>query len=78
MQGASIVGNAHRKPLEALSELVEMRCGPSVNLRPICRLITHQVIENNLCFDTVVPSKIVLIMLYTTLSVDINHLIYNM
>lgn len=43
MQGASIVGNAHRKPLEALSELVEMRCGPSVSLRPICRLITHQV-----------------------------------
>ncbi|XP_054268263.1 ubiquitin conjugation factor E4 B [Macrosteles quadrilineatus] len=43
MQGASIVGNSHRKPLEALSDLVDMRVGPTANLRPICHLITHQV-----------------------------------
>lgn len=44
MQGASVVGNGHRKPLEGLSELVELRSGPAGNLRPICTLITHQVI----------------------------------
>lgn len=43
MRGASVVGNEHRKPLEGLSELVELRSGPSANLRPICTLITHQV-----------------------------------
>ncbi|XP_075218617.1 ubiquitination factor E4B [Lycorma delicatula] len=43
MQGASVVGNGHRKPLEGLSELVELRSGPAANLRPICTLITHQV-----------------------------------
>ncbi|XP_046673336.1 ubiquitin conjugation factor E4 B isoform X1 [Homalodisca vitripennis] len=43
MQGASVVGNSHRKPLEALSDLVDMRVGPTASLRPICHLITHQV-----------------------------------
>ncbi|KAL1117669.1 hypothetical protein AAG570_003984 [Ranatra chinensis] len=40
MQNSSIVGNTHRKPLEALAELVEVRC---CNVRPICSLITNQV-----------------------------------
>ncbi|XP_011502068.1 PREDICTED: ubiquitin conjugation factor E4 B [Ceratosolen solmsi marchali] len=43
MQRASLVGNTHRRPIEALEELVEIRCGPSGNLRPACRLITSQV-----------------------------------
>ncbi|XP_015606835.1 ubiquitin conjugation factor E4 B [Cephus cinctus] len=43
MQQGSLVGNTHRRPIEALEELIEIRCGPSGNLRPICRLITHQV-----------------------------------
>ncbi|KAK9507640.1 hypothetical protein O3M35_007452 [Rhynocoris fuscipes] len=43
MQGASLVDNAHRKPLEGLAELVEMRCGSSSSIRPICSLITNQV-----------------------------------
>jgi len=43
MQGGSMVGNSHRKPLEALSDLVEMRVGPTVSLRPICYLLTHQI-----------------------------------
>ncbi|XP_076223134.1 ubiquitination factor E4B isoform X2 [Nomia melanderi] len=40
---ASLVGNAHRRPIEALEELIEIRCGPTSNVRPICRLITRQV-----------------------------------
>lgn len=43
MQQASIVGNEHRQPVQILSELSEIRCGPTGNIRPICRLITHQV-----------------------------------
>lgn len=42
MQQASLVGNTHRRPIEALEELIEIRCGPSGNIRPVCRLITHQ------------------------------------
>lgn len=43
MQQASLVGNTHRRPMEALEELIDIRCGANGNLRPICRLITHQV-----------------------------------
>lgn len=43
MQQASLVGNTHRRPIEALEELIEIRCGPSGNIRPICRLITSQI-----------------------------------
>lgn len=43
MQTSSIVGNGHRQPIQALSDLVEIRCGPSGNVRPICQLLTHQV-----------------------------------
>ncbi|XP_076648891.1 ubiquitination factor E4B isoform X2 [Halictus rubicundus] len=43
MQQGSLVGNTHRRPIEALEELIDIRCGPSSNVRPICRLITHQV-----------------------------------
>lgn len=43
MQQASIVGNEHRQPMQVLCELAEIRCGPTGNIRPICRLITHQV-----------------------------------
>lgn len=43
MQHSSLVGNTHRKPIDALEELVELRCGPNGNIRPICRLITSQV-----------------------------------
>ncbi|KZC14831.1 Ubiquitin conjugation factor E4 B [Dufourea novaeangliae] len=42
MQKPSLVGNTHRRPIEALEELIEIRCGPTSNIRPICRLITHQ------------------------------------
>lgn len=38
MQDASIVGNEHRHPIQALNELAEIRCG----VRPICMLITQQ------------------------------------
>uniref|UniRef100_A0A023F2Z1 Ubiquitin conjugation factor E4 B n=2 Tax=Triatoma infestans TaxID=30076 RepID=A0A023F2Z1_TRIIF len=43
MQGASLVDNAHRKPLEGLAELVEMRCSCSSSMRPISSLITKQI-----------------------------------
>uniref|UniRef100_A0A0V0G5H1 Ubiquitin conjugation factor E4 B n=1 Tax=Triatoma dimidiata TaxID=72491 RepID=A0A0V0G5H1_TRIDM len=43
MQGASLVDNAHRKPLEGLAELVEMRCSCSSSMRPISFLITKQI-----------------------------------
>lgn len=42
MQQASIVGNEHRQPVQVLSELSEIRCGPTGNIRPVCRLITRQ------------------------------------
>ncbi|XP_058788728.1 ubiquitin conjugation factor E4 B [Phymastichus coffea] len=42
MQCASLVGNTHRRPIEALAELVDIRCGPSGNFRPMCRLIANQ------------------------------------
>lgn len=42
MQQASLIGNTHRRPIEALEELIEIRCGPSGKIRPICRLIIHQ------------------------------------
>ncbi|XP_066601539.1 ubiquitin conjugation factor E4 B [Prorops nasuta] len=43
MQQASLVGNTHRRPMEALEELIDIRCGPSGNIRPVCRLITRQI-----------------------------------
>ncbi|KAK5641761.1 hypothetical protein RI129_010308 [Pyrocoelia pectoralis] len=43
MQYASIVGNQHRQPIQILSELAEIRCGPTGNVRPICCLITEQI-----------------------------------
>lgn len=43
MQSSSIVGNGHRQPLQALGDLLEIRCGPSGNIRPMCRLLTHQI-----------------------------------
>ncbi|XP_034945689.1 ubiquitin conjugation factor E4 B [Chelonus insularis] len=43
MQQASLVGNTHRRPIEALEELIDIRCGTNGNIRPICRLITHQI-----------------------------------
>lgn len=43
MQNSSIVGNEHRQPIQILSELAEIRCGPTGNARPICRLITQQI-----------------------------------
>ncbi|KAK0083631.1 hypothetical protein PV325_008472 [Microctonus aethiopoides] len=43
MQQSSLVGNTHRRPMEALEELIDIRCGASGNIRPICRLITHQI-----------------------------------
>ncbi|KAJ8676226.1 hypothetical protein QAD02_012012 [Eretmocerus hayati] len=43
MQHAGLVGNSHRRPIEALEELIEIRCGPNGNIRPMCRLITSQV-----------------------------------
>ncbi|XP_014272947.1 ubiquitin conjugation factor E4 B isoform X2 [Halyomorpha halys] len=43
MQNVSLTDNAHRKPLEALAELVDIRPGPAGNSRPICSLITNQV-----------------------------------
>nr|CAD7392943.1 unnamed protein product [Timema cristinae] len=43
MHSASIIGNKHREPIQSLSELLDIRCGPSGNIRPICQLLTHQV-----------------------------------
>ncbi|KAJ1522043.1 hypothetical protein ONE63_002360 [Megalurothrips usitatus] len=43
MQSASIMGNAHRVPIQALGDLLEIRCGPSGNIRPLCQLLTQQV-----------------------------------
>lgn len=43
MQQTSLVGNMHRRPIEALEDLLEIRCGPNGNIRPICRLITNQI-----------------------------------
>lgn len=43
MQSMSLTDNAHRKPLEALAELVDIRPAPVGNARPICSLITNQV-----------------------------------
>lgn len=43
MQTASIIGNAHRQPIQALCDLLEIRCGPSGNIRPLCQLLTQQV-----------------------------------
>ncbi|XP_026280818.1 ubiquitin conjugation factor E4 B isoform X1 [Frankliniella occidentalis] len=43
MQSASIFGNAHRVPIQALCDLLEIRCGPSGNIRPLCNLLTQQV-----------------------------------
>lgn len=38
MQNASIVGDEHRQPIQALNDLLEIRVG----YRPLCTLITHQ------------------------------------
>ena len=43
MQTASIIGNAHRQPIQALCDLLEIRCGTSGNIRPLCHLLTQQV-----------------------------------
>ncbi|XP_057335851.1 ubiquitin conjugation factor E4 B [Microplitis mediator] len=43
MQQVSLIGNTHRRPIEALEELIDIRCGTHGNIRPICRLITHQI-----------------------------------
>ncbi|CAH1405610.1 unnamed protein product [Nezara viridula] len=43
MQTVSLTDNAHRKPLEGLAELVDIRPGSGGNSRPICSLITNQV-----------------------------------
>ncbi|XP_015113341.1 ubiquitin conjugation factor E4 B [Diachasma alloeum] len=43
MQQGSLVGNTHRRPVQALEELIDIRCGTNGNIRPICRLITHQI-----------------------------------
>ncbi|XP_029672500.1 ubiquitin conjugation factor E4 B-like [Formica exsecta] len=40
---ASLNGNTPRRPIETLSELIEIRSGPNSNIHPICRLITNQV-----------------------------------
>ena len=42
MQNATLVKFSHRQPIHALEELVEIRCGPNGNLRPLCRLIVAQ------------------------------------
>lgn len=41
MQTASLIDNGHRKPLDALAELVDIK--PVAGNRPICTLITNQV-----------------------------------
>ncbi|KAL6419618.1 hypothetical protein ACFW04_013706 [Cataglyphis niger] len=41
MQRASLVGNTYRRPINALSKLIEI--GPSNNIRPICFLIINQI-----------------------------------
>lgn len=44
MHGASVVGDGHRKPLLALSELIDLRSSPlNHNDRPICNLVPVQV-----------------------------------
>ncbi|XP_074108795.1 ubiquitination factor E4B [Cotesia typhae] len=43
MQQVSLIGNTHRRPIEALEELIDVRLGTNGNARPICKLITHQV-----------------------------------
>lgn len=43
MQQGSLVGNTHRRPIEALEELIDIRVGTNGTTRPICRLLTHQV-----------------------------------
>ncbi|XP_029668537.1 ubiquitin conjugation factor E4 B-like isoform X2 [Formica exsecta] len=42
IQKASLY-NKTQRPIEALAELIEIRCGPNSNIHPICRLITNQV-----------------------------------
>ncbi|XP_070161316.1 ubiquitin conjugation factor E4 B-like isoform X2 [Polyergus mexicanus] len=42
IQYASLHSNTQRRPMEALCELIEIRCGPNNNIHPICRLITIQ------------------------------------
>lgn len=42
MQHASLVGNTHRRPIEALEELVEIGVGPNAKVKPICYLIPKQ------------------------------------
>lgn len=42
MQQASLVRNTHRRPVKVLEDLIHIRCGP-YNVRPICRLIVHQI-----------------------------------
>lgn len=43
MQQGSLVGNSHRRPIEALEELIDIRVGTNATTRPICRLLTHQI-----------------------------------
>ncbi|XP_063243821.1 ubiquitin conjugation factor E4 B [Bacillus rossius redtenbacheri] len=53
MLSCSVVGNSHRQPIQALGDLVEIRCGPSGNLRPVCVLLTKQA---NFAPGTVTPA----------------------
>ncbi|KAL6418453.1 hypothetical protein ACFW04_012080 [Cataglyphis niger] len=43
MQRASLVGNTPRRPINALSKLIEICCGPSNNIRPIYFLIINPI-----------------------------------
>lgn len=43
MQHASLVGNTHRRPIEALEELVEIGFGVNGKIKPVCHLIPKQV-----------------------------------
>lgn len=52
MQSASVIGNAHRQPIQALGDLLEICCGPSSNIRPLCHLLTQQVGENKNSFSS--------------------------
>lgn len=73
MQTSSIVGNGHRQPIQALSDLVEVRCGPSGNVRPICRLLTHQVSCNIFFMYLVILGAFCTVFNICTVSSAITH-----
>ena len=72
MQTSSIIGNGHR---QALGDLVEIRCGPSGNVRPICRLLTHQVSCNIFFMYLVVCSAFCTVFIICTISSAIMHVL---